>query len=94
MPVLLHIDETIFFLVTPELLTEVIGESESIFNPQSLKWKLYLSCTICTHGLFEHASSRGVMVTEPGEIAACRCCALTTAVPVRIEQRRAWLSEV
>lgn len=46
----IHVGEILFCLVTtPELLEEVIGESESAFDPRSLAWKLYPSCAICGH---------------------------------------------
>jgi hypothetical protein len=90
----LHLRETIFYLVTPDLLGRVLGKEARIFDPASLAWKLYPECTLCEHTLYEHASQRGEVVTEPGIIAACRCCAFTTAVPIRIRQRKAWLAKV
>lgn len=90
----LHIGETIFFLMTPELLDQVIAEEKKRFDPTSLASKLYPACTICEHTLREHASQRGQVVTEPGIIAACRCCAFTAVIPIRVRQLNAWLAKL
>lgn len=56
-------------------------------DPHSLGWVFYPQCTLCTHAYECHRTGKPYAypyAADAGEIAACRCCALTRDVPVRV----------